>query len=182
MTERNPDDVTLHTLHQDLTGVRADLTAGFAEMRSGFTDLKGEIRSGFAGMKATLIAGFRSLPTRESSEEMVRLLQERNRLRLDALIKGRRGTPSARAGVVLGHERSRHDDVEPRLGATLGDPLARPVDFAAPHGRACSETRSRVWRARRARCFRNTSPSLASISRRRSRSANSLSAVRTRAE
>ena len=82
MTERNPDDTTLLTLHEDLT-------AGFAEMRSGFTDLKGEIRSGFADMKATLIAGFRSLPTRESSEEMVRLLQERNRLRLDALIRGR---------------------------------------------------------------------------------------------
>lgn len=61
MTERNPDDVTLHTLHEDLT-------AGFAEMRSGFADLK-----------ATMIAGFRGLPTRESSEEMVRLLREGNR-------------------------------------------------------------------------------------------------------
>jgi hypothetical protein len=62
MTERDPGDVTLHTLHEDLT-------AGFAEMRSGFTDLK-----------ATLIAGFRGLPSRESSEEMVRLLREGNRL------------------------------------------------------------------------------------------------------
>jgi superfamily II RNA helicase len=62
MLERNPDDVTLNTLHEDLT-------KGFAEMRSGFGDLK-----------ATLIAGFRSLPTRESSEEMVRLLREGNRL------------------------------------------------------------------------------------------------------
>ena len=61
MLERNPDDVTLNTLHEDLT-------TGFAEMRSGFGDLK-----------ATLIAGFRSLPTRESSEEMVRLLREGNR-------------------------------------------------------------------------------------------------------
>ena len=43
MTERNPDDVTLNALHEDL------------------------------------IAGFRGLPTRESSEEMVRLLRERNR-------------------------------------------------------------------------------------------------------
>ena len=73
MTERNPDDTTLLTLHEDLT-------AGFAEMRSGFTDLKGEIRSGFADLKTTLIAGFRSLPTRESSEEMIRLLREGNRL------------------------------------------------------------------------------------------------------
>ena len=73
MTERNPYDVTLHTLHEDLT-------AGFTEMCAGFADLKGEIRSGFGDMKATLIAGFRSLPTRESSEEMVRLLREGNRL------------------------------------------------------------------------------------------------------
>ena len=61
MSERHPDDVSLLTLHEDLT-------AGFAEMRSGFADLK-----------TTLIAGFRSLPTRESSEEMVRLLREGNR-------------------------------------------------------------------------------------------------------
>lgn len=69
MTERNPDDITLHTLHEDLT-------TGFTEMRAGFADLTGEIRS----VKATLIAGFRGLPTRESSEEMVRLLREGNRL------------------------------------------------------------------------------------------------------
>ena len=62
MTERDPDNVTLYTLHEDLT-------VGFAEMRSGFADLK-----------ITLITGFRSLPTRESSEEMVRLLREANRL------------------------------------------------------------------------------------------------------
>ena len=66
MTERNPDDVTLHTLHEDLT-------AGFAETRS-------EMRSGFTDLKATLIVGFRGLPSRESSEEMVRLLREGNRL------------------------------------------------------------------------------------------------------
>ena len=62
MTERHPDDVTLYTLH-------ADLTAGFA-------DLKAEMRSGFANLTTTLIAGFRILPTRESSEEMVRLLSD----------------------------------------------------------------------------------------------------------
>ena len=55
MTERNPDDVTLVTLHEDLT-------------------------TGFADLRTTIIAGFRSLPTRESSEEMVRLLREGNRL------------------------------------------------------------------------------------------------------
>src|SRR5947207_5472679 len=80
MAERHPQDVTLSTLHEDLT-------AGFAEMRTGFEDLKGEMRSGFADLgsgvadlKTTLIAGFRSLPSRESSEEMVRLLREGNRL------------------------------------------------------------------------------------------------------
>ena len=62
MAERHPSDVTLGTLHEDLT-------AGFAEMRSGFADLK-----------VTLVTGFRSLPSRESSEELVRLLREGNRL------------------------------------------------------------------------------------------------------
>jgi hypothetical protein len=62
MAETNPDAVTLSTLHDDLG-------QGFVEMRAGFTDLK-----------TTLVVGFRSLPTRESSEEMVRLLREGNRL------------------------------------------------------------------------------------------------------
>lgn len=62
MAETNPDAVTLSTLHDDLG-------QGFAEMRAGFTDLE-----------TTLVVGFRSLPTRESSEEMVRLLREGNRL------------------------------------------------------------------------------------------------------
>ena len=58
MAEPKPEDVTLNTLHEDLR------------------DLNG----GVADVKATLITGFRSLPTRESSEEMVRLLREANRL------------------------------------------------------------------------------------------------------
>jgi hypothetical protein len=62
MVEPGQDDVTLGTLHEDLR-------AGFAEMRSAFADLK-----------LTLVTGFRSLPSRESSEEMVRLLREGNRL------------------------------------------------------------------------------------------------------
>lgn len=77
MARPKPEDVTLNTLHEDLTG--------------GFADLKSEVRGGFADLKATLIAGFRSMPTRESSEEMVRLLRERIRIlahrppQLDAL-------------------------------------------------------------------------------------------------
>jgi hypothetical protein len=62
MAEPGHQDVTLQTLHDDLT-------VGFGEMRVGFADLK-----------ATLVAGFAGLPSRESSEEMVRLLREGNRL------------------------------------------------------------------------------------------------------
>ena len=65
MTDRHPDDVTLSTLHGDLT--------------AGFTDLKGEMRD----LKVTLVAGFASLPGRESAEEMVRLLREGNRLQAE---------------------------------------------------------------------------------------------------
>ena len=66
MAEPGPRDVTLHTLHEDLT-------AGFGEMQAG-------MQAGFADLKTALVAGFRSLPSRESSEEMVRLLREANRL------------------------------------------------------------------------------------------------------
>lgn len=62
MAEANPEDVSLNTLHEDLKG-------GFAEMHSGFADLK-----------ATLVTGFRNLPTREDSQEMIRLLRENNRI------------------------------------------------------------------------------------------------------
>src|SRR6267143_520702 len=73
MSAPNPNDVTLSTLHEDLT-------AGFGEMRAGFTDLKAEVRSGVTDLKTTLIAGFRGLASRESVEEIVRLLREANRL------------------------------------------------------------------------------------------------------
>ena len=84
MAEHHPQDVTLSTLHEDLTAGFAEMRTGFedlkGEMRSGFADLKGEMRSGFADVKTTLIAGFRNLSSRESSEEMVRLLREGNRV------------------------------------------------------------------------------------------------------
>ena len=84
MAETNPDAVTLSTLHDDLGQGFAEVRAGFAdlrtEMRAGFADLKTEMRGGFTDLKTTLVVGFRSLPTRESSEEMVRLLREGNRL------------------------------------------------------------------------------------------------------
>ena len=72
MTDPGRRDVTLSTLHEDLT-------SGFGEMRAGFTDLKTTMQASFADLKATLVAGFRGLPTRESSEEMVSLLREANR-------------------------------------------------------------------------------------------------------
>ena len=101
MSAPNPNDVTLHTLHEDLTAgfmelhtlhddltagfveihaLHEDLTAGFGEMRAGFTDLKAEVRSGVTDLKTTLITGFRGLASRESVEEIVRLLREANRL------------------------------------------------------------------------------------------------------
>lgn len=62
MADPDRRDAALNTLHGDVTALR------------------GEVRDGFADLKTTLIAGFRSLPSRESSEEMVRLLREANRL------------------------------------------------------------------------------------------------------
>ncbi len=84
MVDRSSEDVTLDTLHEDLKGGFADLKQ---EVQTGFADLKTEMRTGFADLKtemrdlkATLVTGFGGLPTRESSEEMVRLLREANRL------------------------------------------------------------------------------------------------------
>jgi hypothetical protein len=67
MREGDPD-VTLNTLHGDLTDLRG-------ETRAGFADVKGAI----ADLKATMITGFAGLPTRQQSEEMLHLLREGNR-------------------------------------------------------------------------------------------------------
>lgn len=66
MAKAKPKNVTLNTVHGDL--------------KKGFADLKGELRAGFGGLKVTLISGFQGLPSRESSEEMIRLLRENNRV------------------------------------------------------------------------------------------------------
>src|SRR6266446_1301192 len=90
MSNSGPDEVTLNTVHEDLQTGFAHLEQGF---RAGFAELKSEVRTGFADLKVTLISGFQALPTRESSEEMVRLLREKNRIdeerftRLDARIR-----------------------------------------------------------------------------------------------
>jgi hypothetical protein len=95
MAEATPDSITLSTLHDDLRSGFGEMRAGFAdlktemragfadlktEMRAGFADLKSEMRAGFADLKTTLVGGFRSLPGRETGDEMVRLLRESNRL------------------------------------------------------------------------------------------------------
>lgn len=77
MAKRNLERVTLNTLHEDLTGGFVDLRE---RVQTGFADLRGEMRAGFSDLRTTLVTGFASLPTRESSEEMVRLLREANRL------------------------------------------------------------------------------------------------------
>ena len=71
MANPEPEEVTLTTVHQDL--------------RAGFSDLKAEMRTGFADLKVTLITGFHGLPTRESSDEMIRLLRENNRIQEERL-------------------------------------------------------------------------------------------------
>ena len=83
MPEGNPDG-TLGMLHGDLTAGFGEMRAGFAdlkaEMRAGFADMKAEMRAGFTDMKVTLVTGFAGLASRESSEEMILLLREGNRL------------------------------------------------------------------------------------------------------
>lgn len=71
MAKGKPERVRLNTAHKDL--------------RSGFADLKAEVRTGFADLKVTLITGFQGLPTREASDEMVRLLRENNRIQEERL-------------------------------------------------------------------------------------------------
>lgn len=66
LADPGPPDVTLHTLHEDVT--------------VGFARVEAKLTAGFADLKATLVTGFRSLPSRESGDEMVRLLREGNRL------------------------------------------------------------------------------------------------------
>ena len=117
MAKGKSENVSLETVHEDL--------------RSGFADLKGEVRAGFADLKVTLITGFQSLPTRESSEEMVRLLRENNRLQeerfsqldvrireqhleiqqaLGAMIDGQRGLIEGQQGLIEG-QRALADEI-----------------------------------------------------------------------
>lgn len=67
MSDPEPNEVTLTTIHEDLNN-------GFAEVKTALADVK-----------TTLVTGFRSIATRESTEEMVRLLREHNRLQEERL-------------------------------------------------------------------------------------------------
>ncbi|MBM3220811.1 MAG: hypothetical protein FJZ38_19410 [Candidatus Rokubacteria bacterium] len=86
MAEGDPE-VTLNTLHGDLTEVRGAITDVKGEiadlrgeMRAGFADVKGEMRTGFADLKATMISGFARMFTREQGDEMIRVLRESHRI------------------------------------------------------------------------------------------------------
>jgi hypothetical protein len=90
-----------------------------------------------------------------------------------------RDADHGRDTFVLRDKGSGYYDVKTGLCSTLGNPFAGAIDFPPPRERACSVMSARAWRARRLRCLRNTSPSLASVSRRRWRSAYWRNAVRT---
>jgi hypothetical protein len=72
-------EVTLRTLHGDLTTGFADVKAAIADAKGAIGDLRSEMRAGSADLKATMITGFAGLPTREQSEEMLRILRDGNR-------------------------------------------------------------------------------------------------------
>jgi len=112
-------EVTLNTLHGDL----ADLKG---EMRAGFADLKGEMREGFADLKTTMIKGFAGLPTRESSEEMIRLLRENNRIQESRLVEirddlklidARTARADARSAELNVQSQERHARLEASLAS-----------------------------------------------------------------
>jgi len=92
-----------------------------------------------------------------------------------------RGADYGRDIFVLRDKGSGYYDVKTGLCSALGNPFACAIDFSPSHERACSVMSTRACRARRLRCLRNTSPSLASVSRRRWVSAYWRNAVRTSA-
>jgi hypothetical protein len=80
MATADAEPVTLTTVRDELRAGFADLKGEVGELRGEVTELRREVRTGFADLKVTLTTGFASLPTRELTEEMVRLLRESNRL------------------------------------------------------------------------------------------------------
>jgi hypothetical protein len=99
MTPDEPE-VTLNTLHGDLGGLHEQMGGMRTEMgglrtemgglrsemgglrteMGGLRSEMGGLRSEMRELKVAVVTGFASLPTRESSEEMIRLLRENNRL------------------------------------------------------------------------------------------------------
>jgi hypothetical protein len=79
-------EVALRTLHGDLTtgfadvkGAIADVKGAIGDVKGAIGDLRSEMRGGFVDLKTTMITGFAGLPTREQSEEMLRILRDGNR-------------------------------------------------------------------------------------------------------
>ena len=134
MPEEAPE-VTPRMLHEDLVASRDETRAGFEGVRSDISGLRGEVgglrgdiaelrtemRAGCADLKATLLIGFRGLPTRESSEEMVRLFRERNRLQEQRFAE--------LEGVVRGHHLEAQEARRALLEGErqLGDRLSRDI-------------------------------------------------------
>jgi ABC-type molybdenum transport system ATPase subunit/photorepair protein PhrA len=86
MVDPDRQDVTLNTLHGDLMDVKTTLT----DVNTTLTDVNTtliDVKTTLTDVKTTLVAGFRSLPSRESSDEMVRLLREGNRLNEERLTR-----------------------------------------------------------------------------------------------
>jgi hypothetical protein len=71
MAEGDPEG-TLNVLHADL----GDVKDAISDVKGAIGDVKGAI----GDLKTTMIAGFAGMPTRESSDEMIRLLRENNRI------------------------------------------------------------------------------------------------------
>jgi hypothetical protein len=88
MAEGTPD-VTLGTLHDDLTDLKGEMGGLKAEMGG----LRADVRALFTDLRATVIAGFANMPTRDQSDEMLRIVRENNRIheerlaRLDATVR-----------------------------------------------------------------------------------------------
>src|SRR5215470_7488191 len=108
-------DVTLETLHGDLTDLKGDVSG-----------LRGEVRAGFADLETTMITGFAGMPTRESSEEMIRLLRENNRLTGERFthLEGQVAEGFTRLGVLM---REQHVETQQTLGSLVHE-IKRLVD------------------------------------------------------
>src|SRR5436190_24330022 len=118
MAEGDPE-VTLDTLHGEVRELRGEVRELRGEVREGFAGVTGEIRD----LKVTMIKGFAGMPTRESSEEMIRLLRENNRMHEARLAE-------VDSHVIQVDSRVVHADA--RRAARRRDPRPASADRADP--------------------------------------------------